>query len=578
MRQFYIETIKILKIIFIKNINMFNKKNTIIHYLYFMAKSKNNSNKNNIHPLVSQFLKNRGIDTESEMVKLLEEGSISDPFKMKNIEKICNRIKTAIDKKEKIVICGDYDADGTVSTSMLVRFFREINVHVDWYIPHRVEEGYGISAIGVENLVKEGAQLLISVDNGIAAFDAGEKSIELNVDLIITDHHDVVDNKVPNCYAILNPKIEDDFKSSYRYLAGAGVALYLIRALKRFLKVNVNLDKYLLLCTLASIADVVPLRDENRTLVKKGLKLLPNKHMEISGLKALLEEAGLNLNYLHQVTAQDIAFKIAPMLNAAGRLEGAEKTILLLIEDNYKQAKFYAEELKKLNLRRRAETDLLLTKVTENTKFDDDVIVAYGKDYHQGIIGIVAGKIKEKLQKPTIVVSLNENGIGKASCRSIEGFNIVKALEANSQYLEKFGGHYMAAGFEIKETNLSEFINSINNYFKNNFKKDESKEFYDFELSSKDLNDEELLNQIMNLEPFGAKLELPKVLFKGKISDISVFKNQHIKIQFDNKIEAWLFFDISDLEYIQSQLFLYVLADFSVKNMKPSLIIKKVIK
>lgn len=530
-----------------------------------------------LNPHIQELLKKRGFNTEEEMAALFQDVGLSDPFQMTNIQKILERIKKAIENNEKIVICGDYDADGTVSTAMLVRFFREMNYPVSWYIPHRIEEGYGISAIGVENLVQnEKAQLLISVDNGIAAFDAGNKSIELGVDLIVTDHHDVVDNKVPNCFAILNPKIETD-NDSYRFLAGAGVALYLIRAMKRYFKLDINLDKYLLLCTLASIADVVPLREENRTLVKKGLSLLSTRHHHIPGLTALLEEAGLSLDYLHNVTAQDIAFKVAPMLNAAGRLEGAEKTIYLLLEDNYKKAKEHALDLKALNIRRRAESDILLERVKNEANFDQPMIIAGGNNYHAGIIGVVAGKLKELNRKPTIIISFNEENIGKASCRSIEGFNIVKALADNQQYLVKFGGHYMAAGFEMKKENLAEFTEKMNQYFLDHFDPSLAKAEVDLILNQKDI-DSEFLTQLSTLEPFGAKLELPKVLYTGKISEISVIKDKHIIIKFENNMQAWIFFDTSELQYIQSQIYLKVIAELSVKNKKPSMVIRRIVR
>lgn len=561
MRHFYLETSISTKIIIVQTYMVFKKEFKVIivkvptnHYLKDMAKAPQNSKKQTSAPLkefnpyIKQLLLKRGFKTEEEMMSLFQDVVLTDPFKLTNMNKICERIKQAIDNKEKIVICGDYDADGTVSTAMLVRFFKEMGYPVSWYVPHRIEEGYGISAIGVENLVKnEKAQLLISVDNGIAAFDAGDKSIELGIDLIVTDHHDVVDNRHPNCYAILNPKIETD-NDSYRYLAGAGVALYLIRAMKRFFKLEkINLDKYLLLCTLASIADVVPLREENRTLVKKGLALLKDKHNQIPGLTALLEEAKINLNYLHNVSSQDIGFKVAPMLNAAGRLEGAEKTILLLIEDNYKKAKTYAEALKVLNIQRRGESDLLFEKVKNNTDFNQNVIISGGNDYHAGIIGVVAGKIKEQCRKPTIIISFNEEtNIGKASCRSIEGFNIVKALDHHKELLESFGGHYMAAGFSIKKDNLELFSKNMNQYFVENFNKELMKDEVDLEMTFKDFTPD-FIEQMNKLEPFGAKLELPKILYTGKVEDISTIKDAHLMIK-------------------------------TVKNKKLSFVIKKIVK
>ena len=535
----------------------------------------NKTIKNNINPLIANYLSRKGVTTPEEMDKLLIDQKISDPFQMMNMDKILDRIKVAIDQKQKIVICGDYDADGTVSTAMLVRFFKELNYSVSWYIPHRVEEGYGISAIGVEKLVADGAKLLISVDNGIAAFDAGKKSLELGVDLIITDHHDVVDNKQPECFAILNPKIED-LNRTYRYLAGAGVALYLIRAMKRYFKAtHINLDKYLLLCTIASIADVVPLRDENRTIVKKGLEIL-YKHNEIPGITYLLIEAGIKLNYLSEVTAQDIGYKVVPMLNAAGRLEGAEKTILLLIEDQEDNAKDYARALKALNLRRRGESELLLALVTEQADLTKPMIICGGDGYHEGIIGVTAGKLKNDLRKPTIIVSFNDKGIGKGSCRSIEGFNMVLALESHRDLLIKFGGHYMAAGFSIEKSKFKEFSEKMENYFKEKYDPKLAKAEVDLELKIDDLT-QDLLTQFQSLEPFGAKLELPIVEYTGKITEISVIKQKHLLLKLDNKVTCWFFFDISRLEDIQKMLYIKVIGEMTVKNKSASIIAKRII-
>lgn len=525
-----------------------------------------------IHPLITEFLKKRGITSEDELTRFFNSATISSPSEMTNIDKICERIKLAITNKEKIVICGDYDADGTVSTAMLVRFFKDIGYPVSWYIPHRVEEGYGISAIGVEKLVQDGAQLLISVDNGIAAFDAGLKSIELAVDLIITDHHDLVGDKMPECFAILNPKI-DDPKKTYRYLAGAGVVLYLLRALKRSMNLTINLDKHLLLCMIASVADVVPLRDENRTLVKKGLEII-HKHTQIPGLGYLFEEAGLNARYLNNLTAKDIGYKVAPMLNAAGRLEGAEKTILLLLTDDQDEAKEYAHDLKVLNLRRRAESDLLYERIKASEKMDDDVLVFSG-DYHPGIIGVVAGKLKQELRKPVVIIAINEEGIGKASCRSIEGFNIKDAIESLKELHLGGGGHYMAAGFSIKQENIEQFRKAMNDHFKAKFDPSLFKPEIDLTLSKKDMV-QTFLNQLEALEPFGAKLETPVVEYAGEVTSISVIKEKHLLITLDNILTCWLFFKADQLESIQGKLYLKVVGELTIKSKKPSLIITRI--
>ena len=489
------------------------------------------ASKLDLDPLVVRTLVLRGLSGE-EIAELLIPAKLTDPKKLSNMNKAVDRIIQAMEKKEKIVICGDYDVDGAVATAIMHRFFTEINYPVHYYIPKRLEEGYGISALGIEKLKNEGADLLISVDNGIAAFDAGLKAKELNIDLIITDHHDLIDGKIPEAFTVVNPKI-DNLPNS-KFLSGAGVAFYLITQINRVLKKEVNLKKYLVLTMIASITDVVPLLKDNRAIVKMGLALI--KTDGVPGLKALFSSVGLSYA---QLTAKDIGYKIGPILNAAGRLEGAEKTTQLLIEDDPDKIELLIADLKRINLDRRKISNDAVEKYMDSVDPKQEVIVVSG-DIHQGVLGIVAARIKEKYNKPTIIIGFDAvTGTGKASCRSINGFNIKSAIEAASEFHLGGGGHYMAAGFSIRKDQVEDFTRSINEYAKDKIQEKEYE--IDLELTIDDIT-EKFVTDMKKIEPFGAKIEYPKVKYSGQVTHVMILKDEHIMLTVDGKVKALAFF------------------------------------
>lgn len=492
-----------------------------------------------LDPNIIRLFLARGLKTEADIENFLNQKKITDSALLSGMKKSVDRIVQAINNNEKIVVCGDYDVDGTVSVAMFHRFFKEYGYEeADYYVPHRIEEGYGISAIGVEALVKKGAQLLISVDNGIAAFDAGAKAKELGVDLIITDHHDPVNNALPESFAIINPKL-DEYKNC-RYLSGASVAFYLINELNKALDAKINLKKYLVLAAIASIADVVPLLDDNRVLVKSGLKML-DEHGVI-GLHRLITSLGLSPK---SVTAKEIGYKVGPILNASGRLEGAQKTIELLIEDDHKRTDQLIKDLKELNMERRKLSEKATEDLAKKVNEKDKVIVVAGT-HHQGISGIVASRLKAKFNRPVIVISFDEMGYGKASARSVPGFNIKEAIEDCKKYHLGGGGHYMAAGFSIREDQLDDFIFSINSYAAlmettyippTDLKLDKSQISYKF------------IQQLSSLEPFGAKFEVPLVEYTGKITMKKILKEAHLLIKLDNEVSYLSFFKTNIDDY-----------------------------
>jgi single-stranded-DNA-specific exonuclease len=472
----------------------------------------------------------RDLDTKEKVEDHLNFRKITESSKLSNMQISVDRIMKAITEKQSIVICGDYDVDGTVSTAMMYRFFKEIGYPVNYYIPHRVEEGYGISAIGIETLVKNGAQLLISVDNGIAAFDAADKAKAMGVDLIITDHHDLIDGKIPNAFAVINPKI--DPYDNCRYLSGASVAFYLINELNKRFENKVDLKKYLVLAAVASVADVVPLLKDNRIIVKKGIEMF--KDHAISGLMALARSVGM---YINKMTAKDIGYKLGPILNAAGRLEGADKTIQLLIEEDPVKIEELITQMKSLNLERRKLTEEAAEKLMAQVDDSEDVIVLSG-DHHQGISGIVASRIKDKYHKPVIIISFDGGDIGKASARSVVGFNIKEAIGQSTHHLGG-GGHYMAAGFSINKSTLADFKKQINEYAKNKVKQQLVE--IDLELNKSALTSR-FATQMELLEPFGAKFDYPLVKYSGKITMKKLLKDTHIMLKLDGEITVFIFF------------------------------------
>lgn len=515
---------------------------------------------------IAKILYLRGIKESNRIEEFFNRNKVTDSSQLTNISKVTKRIKKAIENKEKIVICGDYDVDGTVSTAMLYRYFNQINYRVHYYIPHRVDEGYGISAIGVEKLYQEGYTLLISVDNGISAFDAGLKAKELGIDLIITDHHDPKDI-LPEAFTILNPKLDKNEKC--KFLSGAGVTFYLINELNRELDFKINLRPYLVLAMIASVADVVPLLDDNRVIVKQGLNLL-NKY-SIKGIDKLLSSLSMKRN----ITAKDIGYKVCPILNSSGRLEGAEKTIQLLIEDDDDKILDLIEQLKKLNLERRELSNISTERALKDIDNSHKIIIIDGI-FHQGIIGIIASKIKEKFNKPVVIIGFEENNpIGKASCRSINGFNIKKAVDETSSYHLGGGGHYMAAGFSIDKNQVLKFKEELYKYADNQEFLTEDP-IIDLDLSIKDFN-KKFIEQLEKLEPFGAKFESPRIKYSGKVTDLKILKNEHLLLKLDKKISLFVFFSklSEDLNKYRIGNHISIIGELSVSQNEPKIILLK---
>ncbi len=381
-----------------------------------------------------------------------------DPFLMKDMEQASTRLSNAIRDSEKVLVYGDYDVDGTTATSSLILFLRKFGVDADYYIPHRFKEGYGINPEGVKYAVEMGADLIVSVDCGITAVDEAKLAREKGIDLIICDHHTVGD-ELPDCVAVLDPK-RPDCNYPYDGLSGAGVGFKLIQATISKLGLQPEMAyQYLDLVAISIASDIVPIIDENRIMMRKGLKMINENSRP--GIRALLEQ----IRAEGEITTTTIVFSIGPRINAAGRMGDATVAVELMISDDQKDANRYASELESIN-RRRRDTDTrtmeeAMEMIERQYNLDElSSMVLHDPDWHLGVIGIVASRLVDTYYRPTIMLSSVEGKV-KGSARSIKGFNIYDALKRCEDLLEQFGGHEFAAGLTMEKSNVEEFRRRI---------------------------------------------------------------------------------------------------------------------
>ncbi len=419
----------------------------------------------NVPVLIAGILFNRGISTFEEAKNFFraENAPLHDPFLMFNMDVAVQRVIEAMKNRDSIMIYGDYDVDGTTSTSMLYLFLSEIHKGLlTYYIPDRVKEGYGLSLYGIKAAFEQGVKLLIAVDCGITAVDQIEQANKYGMDVIICDHHHPGDI-LPNALAILNPK-QDKCSYPFKELCGVGVAFKLAQALTETLKIDREiLMQHLDLVAIGSAADIVPLTGENRTLVKNGLKLVSEANKV--GIRQLVKNANV---YGKSVSTAQIVFSLAPRINAVGRLGDANRAVKLLICKNEAEAVEYASVLESENRNRRDINEVMFLEACEvvEEEFDfekDKVIVVFKKGWHQGVIGIVASKLVERYYRPAIVIAEADDK-GKGSARSVENFDVFHALKSCEDLMVGYGGHKYAAGMTIELHHIPEFRRRLNAY------------------------------------------------------------------------------------------------------------------
>lgn len=407
-----------------------------------------------VNRLLATILVNRGIIEEEKIRKFLEptRDDFYDPFLMPDMEIATNRVIQAINNSEKVMIYGDYDVDGITSISVLQKFLEEREVEVESYIPNRLEEGYGLNKQAIKDIYDKGYRLMITVDCGISATEEVEYANSLGMTVIITDHHEPLE-QLPKALAVIDAKRKDN-TYPFNQLAGVGVVFKFIQALG----IKLGLEekqwlKYLDLVCVGTISDIVPLVDENRVIAKLGLKLVNvTKNL---GLKCLLESAGYK-----KIDSSTISFGIAPRVNACGRMGHETEALDIFLSDDINKVKQLSDKLNEYNkIRQETEksiVDKALAMIEENEEYKKSSIVLGSKGWHHGVIGIVSSKITEMYFKPSILLSFEE-GIAKGSGRSVPGFDLHEALCKCSKYLEKYGGHGMAVGLTLQQENFEKF-------------------------------------------------------------------------------------------------------------------------
>lgn len=465
-----------------------------------------------VSPIIANLLLNRNINSPNEAKTYFSKplSAIHSPLTFPDIDIAVDRIIKAIENKERIVVYGDYDVDGITSTVLVYKFLSACKADVSYYIPTRAGEGYGINILALNKIAKSGAKLLITVDCGITAVGEVEFAKLQGLDIIITDHHNCQD-KIPKAVAVINPKCPD-CKYPFSGLAGVGVALKLVLAVAS--KLGLNTSKVFLeycdLAAIGSIADIVPLTDENRIITDRGLKKIRSGN-SCPGILELLKIC--NADY-KTANADTVAFSIAPRLNASGRLNSAAQSVELLLTSDFKKAKALAETLDEENTKRRnTEQEIFneaVSMIESDSEFDKKkVIVLHKEDWHQGVIGIVASRICERFYKPTILISTS-GADGKGSGRSIPAFDLFSALNDASEHLTSFGGHSIAAGLNIKTADIESFSAHINNYANKILSDEDFVPVLNIDLeippSAITLNNIKFLS---NLEPFGMANETP---------------------------------------------------------------------
>ncbi len=490
----------------------------------------------NLDPVLAELLLNKGIETEEEARKFLYPRleDLHDPFLLPDMDKAIRRIEKALGNKERILVYGDYDVDGTTAVALVYKFFRRITNNIDYYIPDRYDEGYGISFQGIDYAVKTGVTLIISLDCGIKAVSKVAYAKEKGIDFIICDHH-MPDDKLPDAVAVVDAKRVDSIYP-YDELSGCGVGFKLVQAFSErngfpFSDIEPLLD----LVAVSIASDIVPLMGENRVMIHYGLKQL-NSNPSF-GLRGIIEICGLQRK---RITVSDIVFKIGPRINASGRMMNGKEAVDLMLANDMVSAREKSKNIDKYNEDRRELDKKITEEAIEYIENHLDIenqksVVLYNETWHKGIVGIVASRLTERYYRPAVVLT-KSNGFISGSARSVPGFDVYTAIESCRDILENFGGHTYAAGLTLREENLQEFRERFNSL---SFDMVESRMMspqitVDAHVSFADIT-QELVEGLSLFSPFGPENENPVFLTRG-VYDAGGSKlvgrgNRHIKLE-----------------------------------------------
>ena len=482
-----------------------------------------------VSSILITILMNRKI-TDPEKIRIFLNPTRKDfynPFLLNDMEIAVERILKAIEQKEKVLIYGDYDADGITSITVLKKFLEERGLTADYYIPNRLEEGYGLNKNAIEKIAKQKYSLMITVDCGISAIEEIKLANNLGIETIITDHHETVET-LPEAMAVVDPKRKDN-TYPFRDLAGVGVVYKLIQALS----IRLDLDekeflKYLDIVCIGTISDIVPLVDENRVIAKLGLKLI--ERTKNKGLKKLIDSC----NYT-SIDANMISFGVAPRINACGRMGFQEEAIRLFLSNDEDEVTQITKKLNEYNKERQDTEKKIfeeaISKIQEEKMQENSCIILGGENWHHGVIGIVSSKITDMYFKPSLLICF-EGDMGKGSGRSIPGFDLHHALMETGSYLERFGGHSMAVGLSVKKEKFEEFKKKFEELAKESNIQDILPILYiDEEITIKEMT-LELMQELKQLEPSGEKNKEPLFMLRNvKIDSIrTLSEGKHMKL------------------------------------------------
>lgn len=494
-----------------------------------------------VHPALGRLLRRRGITTTAEAKRFFRPQltDLHDPFLMNDMQKAVDRLNAALCRNERILVYGDYDVDGCTAVALVYKFLVKFYSNIDFYIPDRYDEGYGISKKGVDFAAECGVKLIIVLDCGIKAVDEIAYAKSLGIDFIICDHH-VPDDVLPDAAAILNPKRKDNVYP-YTHLSGCGVGFKFMQAFAANNGIEFNqLTQLLDLCAISIASDIVPIMGENRILASHGLRCL-NSNPGI-GLQAIVEVCGLGDR---ELSMGDIIFRIGPRINASGRMQNGREAVELLVEKDYQVA---LEKAERINLYNEARKDLdkqmteeAINRVAKMTNLDDRrSIVIYNEEWHKGVIGIVASRLTELYYRPAVVLTRSE-GMATGSARSVSGFDVYKAVQSCADLLENFGGHTYAAGLTLKAENVAEFSRRFENYVTEHIQDEQTQPALDIDayLDFKDVTFK-FYQQLKRFAPFGPGNERPTFCTR-RVYDYGTSKvvgrgQEHIKLELvDNK-------------------------------------------
>lgn len=507
-----------------------NKKWEICEYEEEIVKKV--ASENQVSELIATILVNREVVDKREVEMFLNptRNDFHNPYLMPDMEQAVARLETAIKENEKMIIYGDYDVDGVTSITVLKKFLKDRGMtNVGYYIPKRLDEGYGLNKDAIEKIYEEGYKLIITVDCGITAMEEIVYAYSLGMEVIVTDHHEPLD-EIPKAVAVIDCKRKDS-EYPFKGLAGVGVVFKLTQAISQRLGLEEKeYLKYLDIVCVGTISDIVPLVDENRVISKLGLKLIAQTRC--LGLKSLLD---VNVGKNSVINANTVSFGIAPRINACGRIGYEQEAVKLFMTENWVEARETTEKLNQYNrTRQEIEKNIFeeAKEIIEKNSMQNNNTIVIGKEgWHHGVIGIVASKITEIYFKPTILIGF-EDGIGKGSGRSVPGFDLHEALHSLGGYLEKYGGHEMAVGVTVKQEKFQEFAERL---------EEKAKEAHteqivpiisiDKEIMPKELTIE-MAESLLELEPYGTSNKTPIFLIKGlKIDSIrTLVEGKHLKL------------------------------------------------